>query len=768
MKKLFIVSFILFMLLNTCFLTNNVRANTPYDETFEGGVATTQLSDGQSQSGFLHSTAVHSTGTYITTASKRFGTYGYQGTGTVYGDTCVYFNFTGVGQYLTDFSLSQKSDSSYNKIWYFINSSTSTTLVELKTEGGSLFYKNDVGTYIEFGTYAENSWKSFGFNITDDTGITNYFLTGDLINSGIAKSPLGINLGYKIDTIKWFFPTGSTNYIDSFYFNLSTGYNPSGGAGGCEGETEFKTHDSGNYGNLPVGLGYGRYVESKYTDFTGLGITGNITDVSLSVGNNQYDIISNNLSKYTLVVNGFNCNNPSEWIPDGSDWLLKWNNLSIALTNNQPIFSFGCSEMVYTGQNHYWYDIGLTVTNPEYGFKYHNDSLLHTNAVYDGNGLSWDIIYKFNVTCYEIGEGGGVLTPDEFWNTALYFDFYDSKTGTKLNVWDWSTIGGSPSWLKNYCQLELILTAISLGGNTTDIYPSSTGVTLSNTYVTFNNVILAPYSLNKIDFAGKSAGNILGAVGGKPVIFNRYIDTLILSPLGHYNIYLVRYGDETLYGEIPTGELTDYISEYGDFFIEFKNENNTCEYRQNDYPILAFFVNNSLFSNVNGYIWEIQNEKNDTLKTGTIYFTGLNKSGFIPVNDWKFPKTGEYHIVLYNISSANTKYLMVYRSNNMQVCPLIDDGEPNILGIQIPEWVKLVIGVIIILFITIAPMLISYALSRGNIDIHIPALVYVAFFFLGTCISVALSLISIIIPFIVLFGLVLAFAIMWLRGNVSE
>lgn len=559
-----------------------------------------------------------------------------------------------------------------------------------------------------------------------------------------------------IDRILIYGNSGVDVCIDNIVFDTTSSQE------GCSGVTTFQTRSTGDYFSLPANP-YGRYLESQYIDFSGLGITGNMTNVSLSIGIDQYNQISSTLSDYSLVVNGNYLGHPDSWGRyDANGYWLNWNNFSIPLLNNYPVFSFGC--LHYSALGYYWFDVGGSANNPIKNFKYHNNSILHNNSIYDGTIKNWDLIYKFNVTCYELGEAGNITSPSDFVTTTLYFDFYDSKTGTKLNVWDWRTVLGTPTWFKNMCQIQFYLKAISEGGNVSAIYPSTTGVTYSSTYVTFQNVLIAPYSYNEVIFFGQSSGNIKGFVNNQPVIWNKADDIIIVAPLGSYRVDLVRQ-DSNYIVDIPITNVTiNWWENYtgSDFFIEFTNQN-LCDYHVGDDSLLVYQVNNSLFSYYDGYIWEIQDGNNNTLKSGTIYFTGTEKAGYL-VTNYVFPAMGEYHAVLYNISSSNLKDKLVYRGLNINVCAKGSSGieQPSILP-EIGQPLGSVVGMIITMFTLLAPFIIVGSL---HLNFSPPMFVYASSGGMGIAVSTALGLFPTWLPFFVIaIGIIVTLFVYLYKGS---
>ncbi len=514
------------------------------------------------------------------------------------------------------------------------------------------------------------------------------------------------------------------------------------------------------------------YIESKYYDNTGLGLGGDIIEVKLPIEDSQYTA-THNFSDYHLEINGVTIGIPtniSEYDDTYNCYWLIWDNFSLFLFNGFPVFSFGCTKKV---NDYYWQTITLWACSM-YSFEYHNSSTMHVNNAIDyyeydtGSSCYYDLTYCFTVQSFEYTEPTPPSSPTEFISTTLQFNFYDSKTGVKLQTIDIEHVNDIfPCFTTetSFCKIGLSITAISSGGNETHICPLDECSYSSTETAQYSNCLISPYTDNIIDFTGSSVGNIAGKVNDQNIIFYRYIKTISLAPYGTYDIYLTRLGEKNATEPLTPIELPIYIAKYGNFFVEFVEENASCSYRVGDSPTLVYYVNDSKYSDVNGYIWEIKDMNNVSLTKGTIYFTETTDSGFIPVNWFTFPAKGEYQLYLYNVTVGNKKDEIVYRGNNTIVCAKGGGGTPSMGGFIFPDWLKIIVAVIITLIITVSPLLFSFALSKGRIEINIPALVYIAFFFFGLIVSVILGLLSIIVPFIILFGLIIAFGILYVSGK---
>lgn len=199
----------------------------------------------------------------------------------------------------------------------------------------------------------------------------------------------------------------------------------------CE-DAIYQSNTLSGYSQLPIGFGYGKYLEDKFTALSGSGITGNITDVRLSISQDQKNSVST-LASYTCVVNGNQLGEADGMYGVGSDWWVYWF-CDIPITENEPIFSFGQNTFInYGASGMYWHGVGTSVNIPFlYNSKYHNSSVYHNNSFYDGTSQSFDIIYKFTVECVEEETPSNDTSETNATAKDIYIKFYDKSNGDLL------------------------------------------------------------------------------------------------------------------------------------------------------------------------------------------------------------------------------------------------------------------------------------------------------------------------------------------------
>ena len=88
----------------------------------------------------------------------------------------------------------------------------------------------------------------------------------------------------------------------------------------------------------------------------------------------------------------------------------------------------------------------------------------------------------------------------------------------------------------------------------------------------------------------------------------------------------------------------------------------------------------------------------------------------------------------------------------------------------LPFWVPYLIGLFITLFITMSPLIIGTYITRNSRieKINIPPLLYVGFFYFGLVTSVLMDFLPVWLPFVILFAMIIYFAVTWLAGKQSS
>lgn len=779
MRKIIIVSLIISLLLLTS-LTNPVYAtSTDYDFGFEDCVAgdlqmiTTGLPAGSDN---IFTSTVIVDGAYegVSSSGQRTGTRCFHD----WGGQCRFNASYTESLYLINFTMYLYTVTGACTV-YFYNKTTSHLLVRMyfsAFQSKSCYY-DESGTQIQYDTFVSSVYHKVGFQINNSIGDCGY-IYDDAIEGGSSRNPTYIANGERIDQI--YIDTGGQDiYYDDWEWTLSTDISFEESEG--EPTTQEFCNGIPQYSLLDPLLKGQRFLESKYTDWTGLGLTGNLNNVELPISIDQ-SYISDDPADYKLRVNGIyfgEADNISEWDDYYDCYWLFWETYNIDIENDFPTFSFWCD--AFNGE-YYWYQPMVWACSL-YPFKYHNITGQWQNTVFDGtyyddSDCDYDLAYCFTVTSFNYSEPEPPETPDEFIITNLYFNFYDAKTGVKLQMIELSkalTYASLPyfPYEDSYAELLLTLTAMSDGGDETHIYmpveqePPYLYSYLSSQPVVYNGVTIAPYGNNTIDFMGGSLGNIAGKVNGKNVLWNRYTVVQEVQPFGDYDIYLIRYGESNWTEPIPDDELPDYEDEYGEFFIEFYDENPDkvveCYYRLGGkQPVLIYQVNDTLFGTyANGYLWEMTDSTGKKLQEGQIIFSSGEKNGFIPV-PYVFTKEGYYQIHLYNMTVGSLKNEEVYRGEDVYVCKKTGGGGGGGTGTTPVDFIFVnlggsALGSIVGMIITIFSLLIPFMVARGMNITGIPMFVYAITGGMGIAISSILGLFPPWLPFfIIALGIIIA------------
>jgi hypothetical protein len=215
------------------------------------------------------------------------------------------------------------------------------------------------------------------------------------------------------------------------------------------------------------------------------------------------------------------------------------------------------------------------------------------------------------------------------------------------------------------------------------------------------------------------------------------------SKIGEWKVVL--YGRETLYANFSV------IAEEGNYIEFAKNvfwDNEPLSVVvQHTHKVQMIFYKNG-----------IPQGQNIVLPLGTAI------TGYYVVPDNVIPNSiGNWKVDLWLTNNLTRIRLLSSATCIVEQAPY-ERPNTSLYGFDIqslPLIVKIILSFVIIIVMTLLPMLVSVMLSKGNISIEIPSLIYVAFFFVGMIIDILLGLLEIYIFAIVLFGLILAMAITW-------
>lgn len=96
-----------------------------------------------------------------------------------------------------------------------------------------------------------------------------------------------------------------------------------------------------------------------------------------------------------------------------------------------------------------------------------------------------------------------------------------------------------------------------------------------------------------------------------------------------------------------------------------------------------------------------------------------------------------------------------------------DSGVETIFS-TLPIFYKVLIALVIIIVLSITPFALGVFLAKANMSFKLPELLYVSFFFLGIIVTVFMGLLDAWVFFVVLFALIITFAILWLQRGLRS
>lgn len=518
-------------------------------------------------------------------------------------------------------------------------------------------------------------------------------------------------------------------------------------------------------------MGTGGYVGLNVTWDFDTYLTGHITHARMMLS--PIPTGNTNENCHHLWINNVSCGIPNYiGTTCGGNLLFTWD-FDITLTSEKPFFRYNSTNYNNTASIPISYldldndgDTKIVLHHPVYG---------GSEQVFTDRDLS----YSFDF--YGINEETNQDYSLE--NDTVSFVFRDSisgKTMTWFNPYIYNITDPVVKSAKNSFIAHIYVT--SFGDYTSDTvemdYSISSGETITG------DILFCTGNTNKytIVLEGDDTTHIKGFSEGEKVTsvsFPRFTVNVSMLSGGTYYFYLPR--DILLTGDVLEG----YKENYGDFFIEFyqgdisENLPQNCYYEKYEQPVFIYSLNASLYGDTAGYIWHLCHvgTSGDEIYDGgkIIFLTGVNQSGKLYPN-FNFVTTGSWIIKLYNMDNNSLRKDLVWQSNTVQVCEVQDKeitAKPSdFYGFVLSTEIKIIIAVVIIMVLTLSPLIIATALSvKGHFtQVSIPALVYIGFFFLGTCLTCILGFLDWSVLFIELLALIIAFAVLYIsrKGESGE
>lgn len=383
-KTIAYILFFSFTFLFAFYLVDNVKADTTYSLDFEDDCLTCQL-DEQYHS-WINST-LNDNPFYVDNNNPLTGSKNFYITQIYSGCPCVKVNgwwtyFYSESEYMTNWSAMMRANNGYTtdkKYLIDFYDSDETLIIRLfqtRSSGSNIWgYRAHNGSYMNIITGHDTvNYLNISWEFVDNETVTYYF-----DETEYTGTPYGLVSNPRINKTQFMaLESQCSFYCDIDDVNVTF----SGSVGG--GSTYYDFSEYGKYcegekTGQSTSFADSKYVENKFN----INLNIKIEAVDLIISNNQYAQVSSDPADYGLYINGNGNYIATEIIEsDYGDYRVIWDNVDLNI-NEQPIFSFSCSQYVtYGSTNYYWYGIGIDSIGGE--LKYHNAIYQHANNEYDG------------------------------------------------------------------------------------------------------------------------------------------------------------------------------------------------------------------------------------------------------------------------------------------------------------------------------------------------------------------------------------------------
>lgn len=241
------------------------------------------------------------------------------------------------------------------------------------------------------------------------------------------------------------------------------------------------------------------------------------------------------------------------------------------------------------------------------------------------------------------------------------------------------------------------------------------------------------------------------------------------------------YDDEKINdSDLPDDKTRWGDPEFNNTFLEFYKPDSHCYYRVGDYAELHYWLTDEYYTGSNHFYYYVIYQENVFPFDTEVYrgivppFNTANDSREHYTTGYKFIREGKYYVWTYNSTSDGSDINeIIHWGGTITVCKSTGGGGSggNLPGgddfglSTLPVFYKIIIAVMIILCMTLSPLAIGIFISKAGMNVNIPSLLYIGFFFFGIGISCEIGVLDWAVFFIILFGLIIAFAILWLHGK---
>lgn len=498
----------------------------------------------------------------------------------------------------------------------------------------------------------------------------------------------------------------------------------------------------------------------------------------LFVGNDQLTLISDDSESYLLYINGISYGNPNHINYDANT--LSWYGLNQYIDNDDMLFEVVCGAGAYLGTPYiyYWKNLPLDKIGSLYYSSYDEDEIGNGEidgtiiSAYDssltGRGLrciiSYDVgssvdecnaititpISDFNLTAYEYYRaniniiGSDLSLLEIFNNDTGHLEGSTILSGNQNINWKWLIMPQNVE-TGNY---SIRIAEIGCTDYVWDeFYINLTGFTSDDWDLSVSDSSVTAGTDVWIDFKAPDGETASIEVAMGYEVFPS-IDLGLFAGTGDWVEHATKY--------TPFQDITIFLI------------NETSEEIMKFIPISVLGEDN--------YIYVHPKE----LNIGeTVYFDGtytnnvytflriISPSGvhygvtcYQNVIDWEFKpdETGSWRYEVLQDGVVQTWSKGTFTVNS--------EGEAG-TWYGLPYWVPYLIGIFLTLVITMSPLIIATYITRHTSykKIDIPNMLYVGFFYTGLFISVAMSFLPAWLPFVILFVMIIYFAIQWLYGK---
>jgi hypothetical protein len=209
------------------------------------------------------------------------------------------------------------------------------------------------------------------------------------------------------------------------------------------------------------------------------------------------------------------------------------------------------------------------------------------------------------------------------------------------------------------------------------------------------------------------------------------------------------------------------LDTYYSYFYVVYNENNYIEFAKNVFTTnenFVLFVRNDVRIGLTFYQKDMHD--NYVPRGENIYFTENTIASYVTIDKSQVkPEIGEWRVEMWQVNDrARIRLLATWDCTVIQYSASTDWPPVNIDIINsIPYALKLFLGILIPILFAIIPLLVIAFISKTGREIDNLEIICVAFFFFGMFISILLTFLPVVSIFIVLLGVIVTFALMYIQ-----